>query len=392
MSRIRTTTIALACTLLALVVGLWLGGHPGNLPDAIRKAFVEKDRAVRDQLFDAVQNDYYKKVSRSQLEQASLKGIVQSLHDPFSNYYTPQEAKLFQQALNPEFEGVGMNVTKDKRGLKVLRLFAGSPAQKAGIHPGDVIVGVNGKSIAGESSDVSTARIKGKAGTSVTLSVLSRGAARPRPLRMQRAKIQVPIAAGRLIRRNGVALAYVRLATFSSGAHAAVRDQLQPLLRRGARGILLDLRGNGGGQLSEAVLVASLFIEKGPIVSTDGRTQPRRELKAVGGTIAPTLPMVVLVDGATASSSEIVTGALRDRGRATVVGEKTFGKGVFQNVEPLDNGGVLDLTVGSFYLPKGENLAHHGIVPQVAARDALGTRNRDEALPVAIRVLYAKSR
>jgi carboxyl-terminal processing protease len=181
-------------------------------------------------------------------------------------------------------------------------------------------------------------------------------------------------------------IAYVRLATFSSGAHAAVAQKLKPLLRRGARGIVLDLRGNGGGILQEAVAVASLFIKRGPIVVTDGRTQPRRVFDAEGGTIAPTQPIVVLVDGGTASSSEIVAGALRDRGRGFVVGEKTFGKGVFQNVQSLENGGILDLTVGSYYLPKGENLAHNGIVPAVRARDNPRTK-RDEAMDAALRVL-----
>jgi carboxyl-terminal processing protease len=183
----------------------------------------------------------------------------------------------------------------------------------------------------------------------------------------------------------------VRLAAFDSGAHGEVTKQLRPLLRKGARGILFDLRGNPGGLLTEAVLTSSLFIDRGPIVSTSGRTQPKHVFKAEGEPIAPTQPMVVLVDKGSASSAEIVTGALRDRGRATVVGQKTFGKGVFQNVEPLDNGGVLDLTVGSYFLPGGENLAHKGIEPTVPALDLPKTR-RDEALPIALEVLAAKVR
>jgi carboxyl-terminal processing protease len=194
-----------------------------------------------------------------------------------------------------------------------------------------------------------------------------------------------------MVRHKGLPLAYVRLAAFDSGAHGAVEQQLKPLLRKGARGIVLDLRGNPGGLLTEAVLTASLFIEKGKIVTTSGRTQPKHVFNAEGDTIAPNLPMVVLVDKGSASSSEIVTGALRDRGRATVIGQKTFGKGVFQNVEELQNGGALDLTVGSYFLPKGENLAHKGIAPTVPALDLPKTR-RDEALPIALDVLAAKVR
>jgi carboxyl-terminal processing protease len=391
MDRFRTAVVAVACALVALAGGLWLGGHPAGLPTWVRNAFVEEDRAVRDQIIDEVKDNYYKNVSREKLEQASLKGIVSSLHDPFSHYLTPAEAKVFQQSLNPAFEGVGMSVAEDKRGLRVVKTFKGSPAERGGIRPGDVITAVNGRSIAGVPSTVATGRIKGPAGTSVTLTVQSPGASKPRVLRLRRAKIKVPIAIGRLIKHKGVPLAYVRLAAFDSGAHGAVEQHLKPLVRRGARGIVLDLRGNPGGLLNEAVLTASLFIERGPIVSTSGRTQPKHVFYAEGDAIAPSLPMVVLVDRGSASSSEIVTGALRDRKRATVVGQKTFGKGVFQNVQPLDNGGVLDLTVGSYYLPGGENLAHKGIVPAVPARDLPKTK-RDEALPIALDVLSARVR
>ena len=371
MTRFQTVIVALACTLVAVCAGLWLGGHPSSLPNGLRKVFVADDRAVRTELINAIEDDFYKKVSKKSLEQASLKGIVDSLHDQFSAYYTPQEAKLFRQVINPQFEGVGMSIRKDPRGLKVVSVFDNSPAKRAGIHPQDVVVAVNGRSIAGEATNVASARIKGPAGTFVSLSVLNPGTKQPHVLHVKRARIEVPVAEGRMVTSGGL--------------------PVPALLRRGAKGILLDLRGNGGGLLHEAVLVASLFIERGPIVVTDGRTQARHVFDAEGGTIAPTVPMVVLVDGGTASSSEIVAGALRDRGRALVAGEKTFGKGVFQNVETLDNGGVLDLTVGSYYLPKGGNLAHNGIVPAVRAVDDSHTR-RDEALPVALRALVARVR
>jgi carboxyl-terminal processing protease len=388
---VRTVVVALACALVALAGGLYLGGHPDVLPDNVRKVFVADENAVRDQLIDAIQDGYYKKANRKKLEQASLKGIVDSLKDPFSHYLTPAEAKLFRQTLDPQFEGVGMSVAESKRGLRVVKVFDGSPAQKAGIGRDDLITAVDGRSIAGLPSTAATGRIKGPAGTFVTLSVIEPGKERPRSIRLRRARIQIPLAAGRIVRRDGLPLAYVRLAAFDAGAHGAVEQELKPLLKKGARGIVLDLRGNPGGLLTEAVLTASLFIEKGPIVSTSGRRQPKHVFNAEGETVAPNQPMVVLVDKGSASSSEIVTGALRDRGRATVIGEKTFGKGVFQNVEELQNGGVLDLTVGSYYLPKGENLAHKGIEPTVPAVDLRKTK-RDEALPIALDVLVAKVR
>ena len=152
---------------------------------------------------------------------------------------------------------------------------------------------------------------------------------------------------------------------------------------------MLDLRGNGGGLLQEAVLVSSLFIQDGLIVSTKGRNKPEHKFEAEGDAINDEVPLVVLVDGGSASASEIVTGALRDRHRATVVGTRTFGKGVFQELDELSNGGVLDLTVGSYYLPSGENISNKGIKPTVRAVDRPRTE-RDEALPVALDALARK--
>jgi carboxyl-terminal processing protease len=363
--------------------GLWLGGHPGDLPDPLREVFVEDERSIRAELIESIQDDYYKDVDTDRLEDASLKGVVEALNDRFSAYYTPAEAKEFRQALSAEFEGIGVTVQPDKKGLKIVSVFEGTPASRVGINKDDLIVGVNGKSIAGVPSDVATGRIKGKAGTKVKLAVLPAGKKEPRDVEVERAKIDVPLAKGEMVERDGVKIAHVRLAAFSQGAHGAVREELEPLIKKGAKGIVLDLRGNGGGLLTEAVLVSSLFVEDGLIVSTKGRNRAERKFDAQGSAVAPDLPMVTLVDGGSASASEIVTGALRDKGRATVVGEKTFGKGVFQEVEFLSDDSILELTVGSYFLPKGANLANNGIAPQVKARDLPRTR-RDEALPVAV--------
>ena len=154
---------------------------------------------------------------------------------------------------------------------------------------------------------------------------------------------------------------------------------------------MLDLRGNGGGLLTEAQLVSSIFIEDGKIVSTRGRSRPERVLEAEGDAIDEDIPVVVLVDGGSASASEIVTGALRDRGRATVVGTRTFGKGLVQEVKPLSNGGVLDITVANYYLPGGKTISTAGIKPQVRAADNPDT-DRDEALPTALDTLLEQPR
>jgi carboxyl-terminal processing protease len=390
MNAIRTTSIALCCALIAGALGLWFGGHPEKLPKPLRNAFVSDNRALRAEVTSTIEDSYYRKVNGSKLEDASLKGMVQSLHDPYSHYFNPKEATQFRQRIAGSFEGVGMNVRPVKRGLQVLTVFDGSPAKRAGIRAGDVISAVNGKSIAGLASDLATARIKGRAGTKVRLRVTAQGG-KPRTLMVTRQRIEVPVARGRIVRRGGRTLGVVQLAGFTEGAHGFLRNQIAKVRSKGADGLVLDLRGNPGGLLEEGVLVASTFIDKGKIVSVRGRARPEHTEDARGGAIAKGVPLVVLVDRGSASASEIVTGALRDAGRATVVGTRTFGKGVVQEVEPLSNGGVMDLTVARYYLPKGEGIGRKGIQPQVKARDNLRTR-RDEALDKALDTLLQKSR
>jgi carboxyl-terminal processing protease len=388
---VRTGFIVLLCALVTLVAGIFLGGHPELLPGFARDTLVDEDRALRAEIVDTIEDNFYKSVDESRIEDASLRGIVESLEDPYSAYISPKEASAFQETVTGEFEGVGMTVEKDERGLRVLEAFDGAPAAGAGIQKGDVILSVDGHSIAGLSSSVATGRIKGPAGTTVKLEVFTPGSEDARTLRVKREKIEVPTVRGRLVERDGKKLAVVQLRAFSTGVHGALRREIDKQLERGADGVVLDLRGNGGGLLSEAVLVSSIFIEDGEIVSVRGRSRPKRTEDAQGDAIDAGVPVVVLVDGGSASASEIVTGALRDRDRATVVGTNTFGKGLVQEVEPLSNGGYLDLTVANYYLPGGETIDKSGLKPQIRAKDDPDTK-RDEAVPIALKALLAESR
>jgi carboxyl-terminal processing protease len=388
---VRTAGIATGCALVALVIGILLGGHPDLLPEGVRDAFVEEDRALRAEIVDAIEDNFYKRVDEERLDDASLKGIVESLEDPYSHYLTPSEAKLQEESISGEFEGVGMTVEEDRRGLRVLSVFDGSPARAAGIAKGDLILSVNGRSLAGVNSEVATGRIKGPAGSEVRLEVFSPGAEDSRTVKVERERIDVPVAEGRVVERGGRKLGVVELLGFSSGAHGALRREIDELTKRGADGLVLDLRGNGGGLLIEAVLVSSVFVEDGEIVSVRGRARPERSEEAEGDAIDEDIPVVVLVDGGSASASEIVAGALRDRGRAKLVGTNTFGKGLVQEVDPLSNGGYLDLTVANYYLPSGKTIAEAGLKPQVRANDDPKTR-RDEALPVALDTLLEQPR
>jgi carboxyl-terminal processing protease len=390
MSSLSRTTAGILGAIALLLAGIWLGGHPDNLPDQLRDSLVKDERALRAEIEDAIRDDFYKQVDESELEEGSLRGLVRGLDDDFSSYLTPKETREFNQSVSGRFEGVGMNVDQDRRGLRVLNVFEGSPAERAGIEKGEYVTEVNGRSIAGLAADVATSRIKGPAGTRVTLEIVSPETFEARTLKMRRERIEVPVATGRIVTRDGRKLGVVELTTFSEGAHGLVQREVDEQLEKGAEGILLDLRGNGGGLLNEAVLVGSVFIEDGLIVSTNGRTKPERKYEAVGGAIGEDVPVVVLVDGGSASASEIVAGAIKDRKRGTIVGVKTFGKGVFQEVQPLSNGGLLDITVGQYFLPSGENIGHKGVKPTVRAEDDVDTEH-DEALPIALRTLAEKA-
>jgi carboxyl-terminal processing protease len=382
-SALLKAAAAVAAVAAILLAGIWLGGHPESLPDPIRDAFVTDDRGLRAELQDAIESDFYRKVNSDQIEEGSLKGMVEGLDDRFSSYMTPKETAQFQQSVEGRFEGVGMNVDRDKRGLRVLNVFEGSPAARGGVRKGDFITEVDGRSIAGQSADAATARIKGPAGTEVSLQIVDPKTFDPRTVKLKRARIEIPITTGKIVEVDGKKLGVVTLSTFSEGAHGLVRQEIDELIEKGAEGILLDLRGNGGGLLNEAVLVGSVFIEDGLIVSTKGRTKAERKYDAVGGAIDEDIPVVVLVDRGTASAAEIVSGAIKDRGRGKVVGTRTFGKGVFQEVQPLSNGGLLDITVGQYFLPNGENIGQKGVKPTVKASDDQDTQ-KDEALPIAL--------
>jgi carboxyl-terminal processing protease len=372
-----------------LVAGIWLGGHPDNLPDKVRDTLVaDTDGRVYEEAVDTLERDYYRKVDRKKLLDKSLEQAVSSLDDRFSHYFAPRDFTDFQAATEGRFEGVGMTVEEIERGLRVLTVYKGSPADRGGLKPGDVITHVDGRSIAGESSEESTTRIKGPAGSSVRLTVRSKG--ETRELDLERAEVEIPVVKAEMRRSNGHKIAHVHLAGFTSGAHGEVGNAVRKLLKEGAEGVVLDLRDNGGGLLNEAVMVSSVFIPDGKIVTTRGRSRPEQVYEATGGAIDTDIPVVVLVNDRSASASEIVTGALQDRDRAKVVGTRTFGKGVFQEIEPLQNGGALDITVGEYFLPSGRNLGGGGVSrgagvsPDVQAEDDPETP-KDEALAAALR-------
>ncbi len=367
--------VAYAVALIAfLCAGLWLGGHPTTLPEFIREPFVGSPAGLTAEAAEVIEDTYFRPVGETELGNASLQGMVRELRqrhgDRFSEYFSPQSLESFNEAIAGHFSGVGLSIVEVKRGLRAVQVFEDSPAERAGIVPGDTIVTVDGESIAGISSTEAITKIKGPEGTEVTLGVLDAGSGKVRQLRLTRAEVTLPNVSSRVETVAGARLGYVRMLSFSEGAHAQLAEAVRRVQRRGAQGIVLDLRGNPGGLLDEAVLCASLFLPEGEVVvSTESRSQGDSVHKTVDGRVTR-LPLVVLIDRGTASAAEILAAALADDAGAQVVGTRSFGKGVFQQEEPLSNGGALKLTVGEYFTPDGVNLARsHGIHPDVKAGD-----------------------
>jgi carboxyl-terminal processing protease len=393
---IRRALPALAICLVLLFLGIWLGAHPDGLPGVVRDPLVgDQDTRVISEARDRIDETYYRKVGDKELSDDAVKGMVAGLDDRFSNYFTPKEYAAFQEQQRGAFAGVGISVQQNPAGLKIVQVFSKSPAKRAGVKTGDLIVAVDGASLKGRSNDDSVARIKGRVGTDVTLTL--RGAdGKRRDVTLKRAEIPVQTVTSRERTVDGRKVAVIKLADFGEASHARMALAVRKALKDKVQGIVFDLRGNPGGLVTEAQLVASEFLKGGKIVTTKGRSVPARTLSATGDPIAPKTPLVVLVDKNSASAAEIVAGALQDNGRAKLVGTNTFGKGVFQQVIELANGGALDITAGQYFTPKGRNLGGRGtatgtgLTPDVRAVDDPHTKP-DEALDTALQTVAAEA-
>lgn len=347
------------------------------------------DQSLTEQAREVIEANYWREVDPELLEESSVRGMVEEIKkrtdDRFSHYFTPDELAQFNEATSGQFTGVGLTVTEVPRGLRVAGVIPDSPAEAADLGVGDVIEAVNGKSIAGRPSEVSTARIKGEPGTEVRLRIDPAGDRGSRDVTLERAEVRIPAADGRIVREGGAKVAYVRYVTFSRGASEELKAEIQRLAARGATGLVLDLRANGGGLLNEAIQSASLFVEDGEVVTTRSRTRGEQIYDALGDALDPR-PTVVLINRDTASAAEILAAAIQSYDLGEVVGEPSFGKGTFQEVITLPAGGALDLTIGEYLTAEGVSLAGEGVQPDERAVDDPKTRP-DEALDEALRIL-----
>jgi carboxyl-terminal processing protease len=326
-----------------LLAGIWLGGRPKDLPGFLHGfAGQSHEKLVIDEAIQRIGRDYYRPVSGTQLSNSSIAGIVGGLHDRFSHYLPPSELKEFNRP--PHFAGIGVAVGPQRRGLLIARVFDSSPAARAGLKSGQLIVAVNGRRLKGLSGDAAVALIKGLPGTDVTLEVEGKGdGASPHPplrtVKITRAVVSEPVVASATRTVNGKKLGVVALASFTPGAHAEVRKAVEQVLHEGAQGIVLDLRGNGGGLVEEAQLIASIFVPHGVIVSTRGRTQPSQTLVA---TVRHQQQDPVVSAG---RPQHGLGGGDRHRGRRTTPARRssaaTRSAGRLQEEEKLANGGAL---------------------------------------------------
>jgi len=333
-------------------------------PDAAAVA-----RSLLEEVEDRVRSEYVEPVTKEQLDLAAVDGMVASL-DPHSAFLDPAEYEAMRVSTAGHYSGVGLEVAVRDGRIAVVAPIDGSPADRAGVRSGDVLLEIDGRTVEGGSLEATIERMRGFVGSTVRLTVERSGEPEPLRFALERSEVHVrTVRAEPLPGRYG----YLRVTHFTD---ATPRDFDRALtgLQSDAplRGLVLDLRGNPGGVLEASVSVADEFLDSGVIVRAEGRTaESRFVLRATEGDALRSAPLVVLIDRGSASGAEIVAGALRDHGRATLMGERTFGKGSVQTVMPLANGQALKLTTSRYYTPAGSSLHERGLEPDVSLADAL---------------------
>lgn len=317
---------------------------------------------VIDQAWNAIFQYYVDptKLDSTNLSRAAINGIMTALDDPYSAYLDPATYQLFESNLQGNFEGIGAEVAlnSDNRPM-VIAAFENSPAAKAGIKPGDVILAVNGTSTAGMNLVEVVLEIRGPAGTSVTLAILHEGATTPTDIEIVRAQIN-PTSVSWEMREN---VAYIRILQFDEQTNTELNAALQSIDLKNTTGIVLDLRSNPGGLVTTVVDVASHFVKSGVVLTLVDNKGERTSEPVHPNGVFTDLPMVVLVDQYSASGSEVLSGALQDHKRATIAGVRTFGKGSYDNNIPLQDGSNIYLTVGRWLTPNGHLIEGKGIEP-----------------------------
>ncbi|MDP9225356.1 MAG: S41 family peptidase [Actinomycetota bacterium] len=332
--------------------GLGIGGSSAGF-DQIRRAYSE------------IVSSAAKPPRQVALARGAIKGMIKVLNkegDKYAFFFGPKSYRSFQELTTGKFSGIGVWLKQEQGALAVVSVLPSSPALSAGIKPGDVIRRIDGKSVSRMSTDQAVATIKGPEGSKISLAVDRHGS--HLSFQLKRQTLNLPSLIARKLPHH---LGYIHLFSFSQGAGDQLRQHVKNLVAHGAKGLILDLRDNGGGLLDEGVKVASVFINEGKIVTTKSPNGVDQTLTAKGSAF-PNLPLVVLVNGGTASASEIVSGALQDHNRAILVGTTTYGKGSVQQIFPLSGNSAMKLTTEHYYTPSGRDINGKGIKPDVVVK------------------------
>jgi carboxyl-terminal processing protease len=317
---------------------------------------------IRD-AYDEIRGKAVHRPSEDALARGAIRGMIKVLQkaqdDHYASFFSPDDYESFRELTTGRFSGIGIWLKPDAKKMTVVSVLPDTPAEAAGLQEGDIIRTVDGEAVADMTVDEAAGLIKGPEGTKVALEIERDGESLS--FNIAREKIALPAVEANL---EGDDVGYIRLLTFSNGVAAQARLEIERLLTQGAEGIVLDMRDNGGGIFDEAIDVASLFIEDGPVVRYKQRGEEQITYEAKGDAYEK-VPVVVLVNGGTASASEIVAGALQDSDRAVVVGTTTFGKGSVQQLVPLPDGSAMKLTIAAYFTPKSGSIDGKGIDPDV---------------------------
>jgi carboxyl-terminal processing protease len=380
----RAAGIALVFALLAaaFALGLLLTlRSPAGLPESpARAAGGQPSSRAIEEVRQALVTSYYRPLERDVLTAPTIPELLRELGDPNTDYLTAPEYDALKNRTARSYSGVGLTVEPSRAGLVVTSALNG-PAREAGVRRGDIIVRIEGRPAGKLTFEQALNLIKGEKGTVVHLALR-------RPHRGQlhvtvvRQEITLPSLRTRIVRFHGMKLGYMRLLSFPDSTAQRLREAAADLVRRGAKGIVLDLRDNPGGLLSEAVRAVSVFLEDGVVCTIAGLHQDETVYEATGGATYPKLPLVLAVNGGSASAAEIVAAALQDHERALIVGRHTYGKASVQSIRPLSGGAALKLTTAMYRTPDGRDLTGHGVRPKIRISDNPLTRV-DEVLRVA---------
>jgi len=339
---------------------------------------------------DVINSQYYQDIDQDALVEGAIKGMVNSVGDPYTVFFNAEEYKEFNDDGDGNYVGIGVIVGIKEDRIVVITPFEGSPALKAGLRSGDFITKVEGVEYTGTELDKAVSVIKGEEGKPVTLTIMRNG--EEQDITIVRASITIVNVESEMLEGD---IAHVTMLQFSNNTAEQVREAMEELRDQGAKGYILDLRGNPGGFLDEAVDVASLFVEKDKtILYTLDKYNQKKEYRSYGGSFIGA-PLVVLIDGGSASASEVVSGALKDYEAATLVGQQSFGKGIVQMVYQVGDGEAVKVTVSSYYSPDGINIHGEGIVPDIEVEipedaEMPLTKENDTQLQKAVEVLREK--